>query len=87
MTSAPAGGSIFAVDARDGFVLTPDVGNIVRVAGYDLAVFDQEAHGDSSTEDNEENKGLFCLGGQMCPSGGCWLEKQRSADDIGSAAP
>ena len=50
----------FAVDARDGFVLTPDVGNIVRVAGYDLAVFDQEAHGTASTEDSEENKGLFC---------------------------
>ena len=53
-------GIYLAVDARDGFVLTPDVGDIVRVAGYDFAVFDQEAHGFAFTEDNEENKGLFC---------------------------
>lgn len=35
----------FWVDAGDGFVFTPDIGDIVRVAGYDFAVFDQEAHG------------------------------------------
>ena len=35
----------------------------------------------------KKTKASFVEGGQMCPSGGCLLEKQRSADDIGSPAP
>ena len=30
----------------------------------------------------KKTKASFVVGGQMCPSGGCWLEKQRSADDM-----